>query len=125
MIEPGSDRFAATPRPPYYAVIFTSRRTAADPDGYGRMAEELASLALEQPGCLGLESVRDADGIGITVSYWASEAAIRAWKHVAIHLAAQRAGREKWYEHYELRVARVERAYSLATSPLDGLRPPR
>ena len=29
----------------------------------------------------------------------------------ADHLAAQRAGAERWYEHYEVRVAKVERAY--------------
>jgi heme-degrading monooxygenase HmoA len=30
---------------------------------------------------------------------------------VAEHSAAQRLGRERWYEAYELRVCRVERAY--------------
>jgi heme-degrading monooxygenase HmoA len=69
-------------------------------------------LAVAQPGCLGAESVRDAEGLGITVSYWTDETSLRAWKQVAEHLVAQRLGRERWYAHYELRVARVERAYS-------------
>lgn len=71
----------------------------------------MLELALEQPGCLGAESTRDADGFGITVSYWRDEAAIAAWKSQARHLVAQRLGKEKWYSRYALRVARVERDY--------------
>ena len=105
-------RFAATPEPPYYAVIFTAQRTAADAEGYAAMAERMEALALARPGCLGVESTRDADGLGITVSYWTDETSIAAWREDARHLVAQRLGRERWYSHYSLRVARVERAYS-------------
>jgi heme-degrading monooxygenase HmoA len=63
------------------------------------------------PGYLGIARARGADGLGITVSYWASEEAIAVWRRHADHLAAQRAGRERWYGAYELRIARVERAY--------------
>jgi len=115
------ERFARTPDPPYYLVAFTSRRTAGDGEAYEAMAERLATLAPSQPGFLGLESVRDAEGVGITLSYWASEEAIRAWKSLAVHLAAQRAGREAWYADYVLRVARVERAYTMSTSAREGL----
>ena len=107
-----SPGFATTPEPPYYAVIFTSTRTHADASGYAAMADAMVALALQQPGNLGAESARGADGLGITVSYWRDEASIKAWKAVASHLAAQKLGRERWYDHYELRVAKVERAYS-------------
>jgi heme-degrading monooxygenase HmoA len=70
---------AKTPEPPYYAVIFTSQRTEAD-RGYGQMAERMAETAAKQPGFLGIESVRSADGFGITVSYWSSQEAIAASK---------------------------------------------
>ncbi|MCY3002326.1 MAG: antibiotic biosynthesis monooxygenase [Planctomycetota bacterium] len=113
--------FAKLPEPPYYAVIFTSVRTERDGAEYGRVADALVELAREQPGFLGVESVRDGERVGITVSYWRDEASIAAWKRLAVHLGAQRAGRERWYEHYELRVARVERAYSSETSPRAGL----
>jgi heme-degrading monooxygenase HmoA len=105
-----ADGFATTPQPPYYAVIFTSLRTEGD-HGYEAMADAMFELALQQPGCLGAESARGPDGLGITVSYFADEASIRAWKQNAKHLVAQRLGRERWYSHYELRIARVERAY--------------
>lgn len=106
--------FARLPEPPYYAVIFSSRRTPGDA-GYAATAERMVELAHRQPGFLGAESARDADGFGITVSYWASEAAIARWKADAEHLAAQERGRRDWYADFELRVARVERAYGKAS----------
>ncbi len=112
-------RFADTPEPPYYAVIFTAQLTGqltgqptGGDHGYGAMAARMEKLALAQPGCLGVESTRDAEGLGITVSYWRDEASIAAWREHAEHLVAQRLGRERWYSHYELRITRVERAYS-------------
>jgi heme-degrading monooxygenase HmoA len=97
------------PAPPYYAVIFSSRRAPLD-QGYGAMAERMLELARAQPGFLGVESVRDASGLGITVSYWRDEESIALWRRHAEHLVAQERGRREWYEAYELRVARVERA---------------
>lgn len=110
--------FTTLPKPPYYAVIFSSFRTpGADndghgaSDGYGDMADRMVELAAQQDGYLGIESARGADGFGITVSYWRDEAAIVKWKANAEHLVAQQNGHERWYEHFELRVAKVERAY--------------
>jgi heme-degrading monooxygenase HmoA len=102
--------FAATPAPPYYAVIFASRRRGDDAD-YGATADRMVELAATQPGYLGIETCRDESGFGITVSYWRSEEDIRAWKRNAEHALAREQGRTTWYEHYELRVAKVERAY--------------
>ena len=101
---------AQTPKPPYFAVIFTSQRTQAD-QGYGKMAQRMEELASGQPGYLGMESVKDADGFGITVSYWSSEEAIVSWKANLEHQGAQEAGRRSWYAGYTVRIARVERAY--------------
>ncbi len=101
----------ATPEPPYYAVIFTSARTEGD-RGYGETAARMEELAKEVPGYLGIESARGTDGFGITVSYRGSEAAIAQWKRHMEHQSAQARGRREWYTHYEVRIARVERAYS-------------
>jgi heme-degrading monooxygenase HmoA len=106
------------PAPPFWAVIFTSRRTADDDDGYDAMAQRMDDLARRQPGFLGVESVRQADRLGITVSYWTTEAAVAAWKAEVEHREAQRLGVERWYEYYSLQVARVERAYGF-TRPAD------
>jgi heme-degrading monooxygenase HmoA len=103
--------FAALPEPPYYIVAFSSIRTEGD-HGYAAMADAMAALASQQPGYLGVETVRGADGFGITNSFWRDEASLIAWKAIAQHLLAQKLGKERWYQHYALRVARVERAYT-------------
>jgi heme-degrading monooxygenase HmoA len=103
--------FARLPEPPYYAVIFSSRRTDQDEAGYADTATRMFELVQEQPGFLGAESTRGADGFGITVAYFDSEASIAHWRRNADHAAARELGRKHWYEHYELRIARVERAY--------------
>ncbi len=98
---------AKTPTPPYYAVIFTSTRTDGD-KGYAAIAEEVVQLAEKQPGFLGAESVRDAEKVGITVSYWDSLESIQKFKAVAKHVEAQKRSRE-WYSEFRLRVCKVEK----------------
>lgn len=98
---------ATTPRPPYYAVIFTSVRTEGD-QGYAATAQAMVDLAKVQPGFLGIESARQE--LGITVSYWQSEEAITAWKENVDHRAAMQRAHD-WYRHFRVRVARVEREY--------------
>ena len=105
---------ASTPKPPYYAVIFTSIQSN-DSDGYAATAAHMVSLAAQQPGFLGIESAREE--VGITVSYWSSLEAIRAWKSHADHLTAQRQGRNAWYSAYHTRIARVERDYHFDATP--------
>ena len=105
-----AESFAELPSGPCWAVIFSSLRTEGD-EGYGAMADRMVELAREQPGFLGVESARGVDGFGITVSYWSSPEAIRAWRDHAEHRLARESGRNLWYAHWELRVAKVERAY--------------
>lgn len=95
---------------PCYAVIFASLHTD-DVAGYGAMADTMEALAARQPGYLGHDSARSPGSVGITVSYWIDEAALVAWKAVAEHALAQKLGKDRWYRHYTLRVARVERQY--------------
>lgn len=113
----GAGGIAQTPPPPYTAVIFTSIHTD-DLEGYESTAREMDALAAAQPGYLGAESARGS--IGITVSYWASAADAQAWKQVADHLAAQRIGAERWYAHYLVRIATVERDYAGGTTRLNS-----
>ncbi|MBC5833557.1 antibiotic biosynthesis monooxygenase [Flavobacterium sp. F372] len=93
---------------PYYAVIFTSKRTELD-DNYAEMALKMETLAKLQSGFLGVESARNE--IGITVSYWESLEAIANWKQNLDHLDAQFLGRQRWYENYVVRIAKVEKEY--------------
>jgi heme-degrading monooxygenase HmoA len=112
-----SESFARLPKPPYYAVIFSSRRRGnGSDDGYAETAARMEQLVREQPGFLGAESTRGADGFGITVAYFDSENAILAWRRNTEHAAARERGRAQWYDHFELRVAKVERAYGWSRS---------
>lgn len=97
---------------PYYVVVFTSVRTPQDAENYSVAAQQMLDLASRQPGFLGVESVRGEDGVGITVSYWASEEAVVAWRDHPEHQAIRERGRSTWYQHFTTRVARVERSYS-------------
>jgi heme-degrading monooxygenase HmoA len=100
---------ARTPEPPYFAVIFTSQRTGGD-RGYAAVLERMVELAAQQPGFLGIESVRGADGFGINVSYWRSLEDIAAWRNHSEHLVAQKTGQRVWYSDYQLRICEVKRA---------------
>jgi len=99
---------AKTPKPPYYAVIFTSTRTEGD-RGYSKMADYMLELAEKQEGFLGIESARE--DLGLTVSYWRDLESIKSWKENSEHLIAQEKGREEWYKSYKTRIAKVERDY--------------
>ena len=103
--------FATLPEPPYYAVIFSSLRNADDDAGYAAAADRMLELAAQQPGYLGAESTRGADGFGITVSYWQSEEAIAGWRRNAEHSAI----RERGFAHF------VERAHGAALGDFFGL----
>ncbi len=103
---------ADTPKPPYYAVIFSSVRSDWT-EGYSETTERMLELAREQPGFLGVESARNE--IGITVSYWRDLDSIKAWKTNTEHLEAQRRGKRDWYSAYTTRICLVERAYGFAS----------
>lgn len=106
----------------YFAVIFTAQRTQSDEDMYSLTADRMVELAQQQPGFLGVESVRGEDGIGITVSYWGDRASIRNWRVNIEHLAAQQMGRQEFYSWYHIRVAEVvaHRTFDADTSLNDG-----
>ena len=99
----------------YYAVIFTTQRTDAEMAMYGLTSERMIELAQQQPGFLGLESVREDNGLGITVSYWRDREAIAAWGDHAEHRVAQALGRKEFYSWFQLRIAKVteERSFGL------------
>ena len=96
---------------PKYAVIFPNQRTQNDPEGYAKTAQRMVELAMQQPGCLHFDSARDAQGFGITVSYWDSLESIKAWRDHAEHMEAQVKGREKWYLAYDLHICKVEHTH--------------
>lgn len=105
-----TSRFAQMPEPPYYVVIFANQLSDR-PEGYKEMLAEIEQLATTMPGYIGRETARDETGFGMAISYWADEAAIKNWKAQADHFAGQQIGKDRWYSHYVLRIAKVERHY--------------
>lgn len=104
---------AKTPKPPYYAVIFSNHlnKNSTDTEGYEKMAERMVELASLEEGFLGIESVRD--DLGITISYWRDLESIKSWKVNAEHQEAQKLGHEKWYSTFKTRISKVERDYGI------------
>lgn len=109
-----------THTPPYYAVIFTSRRTSSAEDLYTTTATQIFNLAVQQPGYLGIESADEA-GQGIAISYWDTLENIKKWRLLADHVVAQKMGRSTFYEEYRVRIAQVEREYGWERKEKDGL----
>lgn len=99
---------ANTPKPPYYAVIFSSLNTKGD-NGYSEMAKRMVELASRQKGFLGVETVKEE--LGITVSYWKDLASIKHWKNNTEHSFARKKGKTDWYSSFKIRIALVERDY--------------
>lgn len=101
------------PSPPAgtIAVIFTSQRRGDDDAGYSAAAAEMETLAAAQPGYVGFVATRGGDGLGLAISYWASEAAAVAWRDQVDHAAVRDRGRSRWYERYSVSVATVSRSY--------------
>ncbi|CAN5384580.1 antibiotic biosynthesis monooxygenase [soil metagenome] len=97
---------AKTPKPPYYAVIFTTVKSE-DQKGYAEMNARMFELAQQQKGYLGIESAKGE--IGLSVTYWATLEDIARWKNHAEHQIAQKKGYETWYQAFAARVCRVER----------------
>ena len=103
---------ARTPKPPYYAAIFSSVRSPGDDPAHDKMGERMVTLASEQPGFLCFEFGADMpERFGLFVSCWRDDSDIARWKQVGGHLQAQELGRSRWYESYTIRIAKVERDY--------------
>ncbi len=93
-----------------HAVIFRAEVAQFDAE-YGQMAARLRELALSRYGCTEFVSLTQGNQ-EIAISYWESEAQIRAWKQDAEHLLAQARGRSKWYKSYRVQVVEIKRDYA-------------
>ena len=98
-------------KPPYFAVIFSNNLITMDDVFYQNLSKNLRALAETQPGYLGLESYRNPDGTGTTISYWEDLKSIAAWRKHAEHVVAQHYGRDTAYANYTVRVCEVQREY--------------
>ena len=101
---------AKTPQKPYYAVIFTYKRTNVD-NGYEVMEKKTTEMVAKMKGFLGYESSKDESGFGVIISYWDSEESINTWRSNQVHRSAKEGGREQWYSEFATRICKVEDDY--------------
>ncbi len=103
-------------------VIFRSRLRPQHADEYTQVAAKIDALAHSMPGFLGIQSYAGADGERVSISTFADEASLRAWREHPEHVAAQKLGREKFYSEYRVQVCELTREYSkVPSSPRDVL----
>jgi heme-degrading monooxygenase HmoA len=93
-------------------ILFRSRLTAEAGRDYDELAAEMERLVHDQPGYVTHKAYRAEDGERLTVVWFRDQESLRAWKTQPRHLEAQRRGREKWYQFYEMEVAEVVRTSS-------------
>jgi heme-degrading monooxygenase HmoA len=94
-------------------VLFRSKLVPGH-EGYAQMAEEMETLARSMPGFIDVRAYTAEDGERLTVVWWQDEETLRGWRTNARHLVAQKTGRERWYEYYNLEVAEVVRTKEFA-----------
>ncbi|MBC7768507.1 MAG: antibiotic biosynthesis monooxygenase [Phycisphaerales bacterium] len=97
------------------AVIFEVEPHAERRGDYFRIAGELRPLLDEIDGFISIErfqSMSDKKRI-LSLSFWRNEDAVRRWRSLEAHRAAQSEGRAGVFRDYRLRVAEVVRDYGL------------
>jgi heme-degrading monooxygenase HmoA len=101
-------KIAETPKAPYYAVVFTIVAGNTNEEDSG-MSGQMAKLAYEQEGFLGMEAA--GGDLSIMVSYWDSLEAIQKWRMNSEHQMAQKAGKSGVFSAFKVRICKVERDY--------------
>jgi len=92
-------------------VIFEAEPKPGMQDAYLALAAELKPLVEGIDGFLGIERFESlaTPGRVLSLSWWRDEEAVRAWREMERHRAAQRKGREQLFASYRVRVAHVVR----------------
>lgn len=109
------------------AVIFELTPAEGRFADYQRLAEELAAQLKERDGFISIERFESISRPGhfVSLSFWRDEEAVRKWRNLEQHRAAQKLGRAGIFQSYRLRVAQVIRDYSMderSEAPGDSVR---
>jgi heme-degrading monooxygenase HmoA len=97
------------------AVIFEFAPAEGRFANYQRLAEELAADLKGRDGFLSIERFESISRPGhfVSLSFWRDEEAVRQWRNLERHRAAQKQGRGGIFRGYRLRVAQVLRDYTM------------
>ncbi|WP_318591412.1 antibiotic biosynthesis monooxygenase family protein [Enterobacter kobei] len=96
------------------AVLFEAKAEPHHQARYLQLAAELKPLLADIDGFIDIERFQSltTDGKILSLSWWRDEEAIRSWKQIVFHQAAQAEGRGSIFAYYRIRVAQVVREYS-------------
>lgn len=97
-----------------YAVMFEVHPTKDGTAEYLEIAENIRKFLASQEGFISIERFQNMNDEGnvLSLSYWDSEKAIEKWRNLIDHRHAQKAGKEKLFHSYRIRVAQVIRDYT-------------
>jgi heme-degrading monooxygenase HmoA len=88
-------------------TVFRSRLMPGFKDEYVALADRMNQLAQATPGYISHKGFWADDGERETIVEFEHEEGQRAWRTNAEHMAAQRLGRSKYYETYDVQVCNV------------------
>ena len=97
------------------AVIFEVNPNPGQRDAYLAAAASLRHHLDQIDGFISIERFESLTQPGklLSLSYWRDEEAVRQWRNLGEHRLVQRAGRERIFADYRLRVAGVIRDYGM------------
>jgi heme-degrading monooxygenase HmoA len=98
-----------------YAVIFEVEPEPGRVQDYLDIAARLRPELEKIDGFISIERFTSLsrDGKILSLSFWRNEEAIVRWREQEEHNAAQRAGRDRIFRDYRIRVAAVVRDYGM------------
>jgi heme-degrading monooxygenase HmoA len=88
-------------------TVFRSRLRPGFKEEYVALVERMAAVARTIPGYISHKGFWADDGERVTIVEFEHEAGQRAWRTNAEHIAAQKLGRQKYYETYDIKVCEM------------------
>jgi heme-degrading monooxygenase HmoA len=93
-------------------LLFKSQlRADIDADDYWATRARMMDLVRQIPGFLSYKTYTAQDGDTVAIAKFASPEALEAWRTHPEHVAAQRWGREEFYESYRIQGCASVREY--------------
>jgi heme-degrading monooxygenase HmoA len=105
-----------------YAVIFEVKVKPEGKDEYLKIASRLKEKLIKLDGFVSIERFESLaeDGKLLSLSFWDNLDAIDRWKSNIDHINAQSKGRDSLFSDYRIRVAKVEKDYTMDSSKFDN-----
>lgn len=105
-----------------YSVIFEVEIADGKKDQYLEIAAMLKKQLVTMPGFISIERFQSLvnEGKLLSLSFWEDEESLLFWKKNIDHMSAQKKGRESIFKDYRIRIAKVERDYTMESSTFNS-----